>query len=234
MGKSASTFIRFAAAAVMLAVMVGGFILLWRAGCFHFETLRMCADGMRGAVDRSYALAAAVYFLFFIMALAAFMPVSAIFSVMGGFLFGWLPAVVLATAAITVGSALAFLLVRFLFGSALQNRYACQLQRFNEAVERDGARYLLASRLSLVFPFFLLNILAGLTKIPLSTFMWTTVVGSVPSAAVYALAGQELYSINSINDLFSPPVMAAFLLFVLLLLSPTAWRYIRGRRARVN
>ena len=214
---------------MLTLVLVSGVVLLWRAGCFHFQTLRTCADGMRGAVDRSYALAAMIYFLFFVVAIAAFMPVSAMFSVVGGFLFGLLPAVVLATTAITFGSALAFLLVRFLFGSALQHRYACQLQRFNNAVERDGARYLLASRLSLVFPFFLLNILAGLTKIPLSTFMWTTVVGAMPSAAVYAFAGQQLYTITSLNDLFSPSLVAVFLLLVLLLLAQIAWRCVYAK-----
>ena len=214
---------------IALVAVVSGIYVAWRVGCFDFSTARLCADGMRQMVEQNYLSAVALYMAAFIGALAISIPVSAIFSTIGGFLFGWGPAVVLATGAVTIGSIIAFMMVRLLFGAVLQKRYNVQLARFNAAIEQDGARYLLASRLSLLFPFFLINILAGLTKVPLATFIWTTVVGAIPSVAVYALAGQQIYRINSPADLLSPGVLAAFLLLVLFVLAPIIWRHLRGR-----
>jgi len=213
---------------VLLTVMM--LLLLWRSGCFDFSTVRACADGAREVVEQHYAWSALVYLLVFTTAVAASMPVSAIFSLIGGFLFGWLPAIVLAMIATTIGSTIAFLLVRFLFGSHLQRRYAFRFSRFNTAVERDGVRYLLACRFSLIFPFFVLNILAGLSKIPLKTFVWTTIIGSLPSVAVYTFAGQQLYAIDSPADLLSRPVLMAAFLLVFLVLAPIIWRWISSFR----
>jgi len=232
--KKLATYWRVLAAAVLFIIAITGIYLLRRAGCFDLDTIRACSGGIAAFVVQNYAWAVCLYLLLFITGLAVSIPVSATFSMVGGFLFGWLPTIVLATVSITVGSLLSFALVRTFFGSALQARYKTQLARFNAAVERDGARYLLASRLSLVFPFFLINILAGLTAIPLRTFAWTTVLGVIPSVTIYALAGQQLHAIDSPADLLSPPVLAIYLLLLLFVLAPVMWRYACRLHCRIS
>ena len=223
--------LRLVVALLFLLLIVGGAFFSWQSGC-GILGCGSCAQQLRELAVDNYPWSAVMYELLFIAALAISIPASAILSTLGGFLFGWLPAVVLATVAVTLGSIVSFGLVRLLWGRALQRWYAPQFARFNAAIERDGARYLLASRLSLVFPFFLINILAGLTKLPLATFAWTTAIGSIPSVAIYALAGQQLYTIKSPSDFFTLPVMAVFFLLVLLILAPTIWRYVRRWRGR--
>ncbi|NJL44164.1 MAG: VTT domain-containing protein [Nitrosarchaeum sp.] len=120
----------------------------------------------------------------------------------------------------TLGALLAFLAARFVIGSWVQERYAARLVKFNAEMRRSGQRYLLTVRLVPVFPFFLINLLAGLTKIDTWTFVWTTFVGIIPGSAVLAFAGRELGSIERAADLFSPGVMLAFGLLIALSLLP--------------
>ncbi len=85
---------------------------------------------------------------------------------------------------------LAFLFARYLLGQLLQDKYQLQLDRFNREMEASGSRYLLTLRLIPIFPFFLINFLSGLTRVPLKTFAWTTALGIIPGTIIFAYAGQ--------------------------------------------
>jgi uncharacterized membrane protein YdjX (TVP38/TMEM64 family) len=148
-------------------------------------------------------------------------------------LFGTFLGAVYANIGATLGAIGAFLLVRYSFGAALQRKYAQQLVRFNKAMHEEGMSYLLSVHFIAVIPFFLVNILAGLTQVPLWTFIWTTSVGIFPGSLVYAFAGQQLNTIENVRDIFSLKLLLAFLLLAMLAALPILIKKYKKMRVRV-
>ena len=130
-------------------------------------------------VHDRYILSLFLFISLYIIATAFSIPGDIILTLAGGFLFGIAVATVIVNIGATAGAVLAFLSARYLVGDRLQEKYQGQLNRFNEELNLNGPRYLLTLRFIPVFPFFLINFLAGLTNIPLRTFVWTTSVGYV-------------------------------------------------------
>jgi uncharacterized membrane protein YdjX (TVP38/TMEM64 family) len=148
----------------------------------------------------------------------------------GGFLFGALLGTLYVNAGATTGATLAFLFCRYAAGDWIQEKYLDKLITFNRELSENGYRYLLALRLIPLFPFFLINAGAGLTKIPLRTFVWTTSLGILPGSFVYAFAGKQLGSIESMGDIFSTEILIAFSLLALLVLVPVVVKYSKRKR----
>jgi uncharacterized membrane protein YdjX (TVP38/TMEM64 family) len=168
----------------------------------------------------------------YVLATALSVPGAVILTLAGGFLFGPATSVIYIDIGATAGAACAFLSARYLLGNRLQQKYGGQLAKFNSEMDRNGASYLLTLRLIPVFPFFLINFLAGLTKVPLRTFLWTTSLGIIPGTAVFAFAGQQLGSIDSLADILSKKVIAAFAALGLFTLAPAVWKRIRNAQTR--
>lgn len=120
----------------------------------------------------------------------------------------------------TIGAVLAFLFSRYLVGTWIHNKYHEKLSRFNQELTQHGSRYLLTLRFIPLFPFFLINIFAGLTKIPLKTFIWTTSLGIFPGSLVYSFAGSQLTNITSVKDVLSVKILLAFCMLGLFVLAP--------------
>jgi uncharacterized membrane protein YdjX (TVP38/TMEM64 family) len=120
--------------------------------------------------------------------------------------------VVLVSFASSIGATLAFLAARFLLHDAIQSRYGARLRAVNEGVRRDGAFYLFTLRLIPAFPFFLVNLLMGLTPIPVRTFYWVSQVGMLAATIVYVYAGTELGKIESLKGILSPTLFGSLVL----------------------
>ena len=148
------------------------------------------------------------------------LPLAALLTVTGGFLFGIIPGTLYANIGATIGSIIFFLMVRNSLGFAIQKKYQQQLVWFNAQFKKYGKSYLIAIRFMALIPFFIQNILIGLTKVPLKTFIWTTSVGILPASFVFAYAGRELATISSIKDIFSWHVLLAFMLLALIAIIP--------------
>jgi uncharacterized membrane protein YdjX (TVP38/TMEM64 family) len=170
------------------------------------------------------------YIGIYIVVVALSIPGATILTLGGGFLFGVLWGVIYVNAGATTGATLAFLFCRYVAGEWVQNKYQDKLNNFNRELSKNGYRYLLALRLVPVFPFFLINICAGLTKIPLRTFVWTTSLGILPGSLVYAFAGSQLSAIESVEDIFSAKILSAFILLALFVIFPVLFNYIKRRR----
>ena len=127
----------------------------------------------------------------------------------------------------TTGATLAFLFARYIAGQALQRKYGDKIAKFNDDLERNGWSYLLVLRFIPIFPFFLINIFAGLTKIPLRTFVWTTSLGIFPGSLIYAYAGQQLGTIKTVKDIFSRTILLAFLLLAALAVFPVIYNKVK-------
>ena len=146
----------------------------------------------------------------------------------GGFLFGFLPCIVYASISATLGTTISFLVIRYVLGNVIRGKYAQKLDRFNEKIASHGtASYLLTMQLMGIIPYFVINVLAALTNVPTITFVWTTFVGSLPILGVYAFAGGQLYSVESVKDIFSPSIIALLVVLVLVALLPLLLRFSR-------
>jgi uncharacterized membrane protein YdjX (TVP38/TMEM64 family) len=208
---------------LLLLLFICVIVALRLSGAGEFLTLENVQknkDALLAFVRENGGLSVALYILVYIVAIAVNLPGGAVLTMTGGFLFGTLPAVLYVNLGATTGAVLAFLSARYLLGARLQETYRDRLAAFNSEMTRNGARYLLTLRLIPVFPFFVVNFLAGLTRVPLATFSWTTALGIIPGTAVFAYAGHQLEQVSSIGDVFTGKVLTAFLLLALFTLAP--------------
>lgn len=172
------------------------------------------------------------YFLLYVAVTALSLPGAAVMTLLAGALFGLAVGTLLVSFASAIGATLAFLVARFLFGETLQQKYGDKLKKINEGVEREGAFYLFTMRLIPAFPFFLINLLMALTKIPTFTFYWVSQTGMFAGTCVFVYAGTELAKISAVGDILSPTLIAAFVAIGLLpLAAKKIVAAIRRRRA---
>lgn len=139
-------------------------------------------------------------FLVYVAVTGLSLPGATALSLLYAWFFGFLPAVVLVSFASTAGATLAFLLSRYFFRDAVQNRFGDQLQSFNQALEREGAFYLFTLRLIPAVPFFVINAVMGLTNIPTRTFWWVSQVGMLAGTCVYVYAGASIPRLQQLAD----------------------------------
>lgn len=199
---------------VVLCAIILAIVLLHYMGIgdyFTLENIKAQRDWLVCMVAEHYIKTVLVYIFVLALAVTAALPVAAFLTVAAGYLYGMWWAVLYVDIGATIGSVISFLLIRYLLGSYLQERYKEKLRTFNKAVHNYGTMYLLAIHWVLVMPLFVVNILAGLTRVRLWTFVWTTALGIIPSAFVYSFAGQQLTEIHSIRDIFTPHVLMAFI-----------------------
>ncbi|HET7319839.1 MAG TPA: TVP38/TMEM64 family protein [Nitrospirota bacterium] len=197
-----------------------------------FENLQRNRQALLSFVSAHYVLSVVSFISVYVIVAALSIPGAVILTLAGGFLFGTAAGVLYVDAGATAGAVCAFLSARYLLGDRLQQKYGGQFAKFNGEMVRNGVNYLLTLRLIAVFPFFLINFLAGLTKVPLKTFLWTTAVGIIPGTAVFAYAGQQLGSINSPADILSKKVIAALAALGFITLAPTVWKRIRKAKTQ--
>jgi uncharacterized membrane protein YdjX (TVP38/TMEM64 family) len=199
-------------------------------GLFTFENLQQHRESLLLFVKDYYWLSVLSYICLYILVASLSLPGAAVLTLAGGFLFGTSASTLYVNIGATTGASFAFLVARYLLGNRLQEKYQGQLSKFNTEIERSGKSYLLTLRFIPVFPFFLINFLAGLTAIPLWTFIWTTSIGIIPGTAVYAFAGQQIGSLNSLSEILSKKMIAVFVVLALFALVPVIVRRITGRK----
>jgi uncharacterized membrane protein YdjX (TVP38/TMEM64 family) len=135
------------------------------------------------------AFSALIYVTAYVVVVAVSIPGATVLTLLGGFLFGPLLGLLLVNVGATTGAFLVFLIARFLLRDALMEKYGAPLAKLNKELETNGANYLLTLRFVPVFPFFLINLLAGLTPVRSFTYLWTTSLGIIPGSLVYTLLG---------------------------------------------
>ncbi|MDP1756164.1 MAG: FAD-dependent oxidoreductase, partial [Pseudohongiella sp.] len=172
-----------------------------------------------------------VFFLLYVAITALSLPGAAVLTIASGALFGLATGTVVASFASSIGATLAFLVSRFLLHDWVQRRFGERLAAVNQGMARDGAFYLFALRLVPLFPFFVINLLMGLTPIRTRTFYWVSQLGMLAGTVVYVNAGTRLANIDSLAGLFSPALLASFaLLGVFPLIAKNIVAVIRARR----
>ncbi|HHF3004604.1 dihydrolipoamide dehydrogenase [Vibrio parahaemolyticus] len=176
------------------------------------ENAKAQQEALTTYIDQNFVFSAAIYFFAYIAITAFSIPGAAVVTLLGAALFGFWTSLLLVSFASTMGATLAFLSSRYLLRDWVQNKFANKLIAINQGVEKDGAFYLFSLRLIPVFPFFLINLLMGLTPMSVGRFYLTSQVGMLPGTAVYLNAGTQLATIESLSGIISPAVLASFAL----------------------
>lgn len=174
----------------------------------------------------------ALFMAIYIAVTAASLPGAAILTLAAGALFGVVTGTIIVSFASTIGATFAFLVSRHLFRDWVVAKFGARLKPIDEGMARDGAFYLFSLRLVPAFPFFIVNLLMGLTAIRTWTFYWVSQIGMLLGTIVYVNAGTQLAAINSPRDIVSPVLLLSFTALGLL---PWAGKLVMGliKRRRV-
>ncbi len=156
-----------------------------------------------------------IFFVVYVLATSFSFPGASILSLLAGAIFGLLLGSVLVIFAATIGATIAFWLARYLLGHSIQERYADKLKTINAGVEKDGAFYLLTLRLLPVFPFFIINVLMGLTHIRTITYVVTSFFGMLAGTVIYVNVGTQLANLESVSGILTPKIWGAFILLAI-------------------
>ena len=154
----------------------------------------------------------AIYFVIYVVATALSFPGAALLTLAGGAVFGLLWGTVIVSFASSIGATLAFLMSRFLLRDWVSQRFGQRLAAIDEGVKREGAFYLFTLRLVPAFPFFLVNLLFGLTGMKTRTYYWVSQVGMLAGTVVYVNAGTQLAQLDSLSGILSPGLLGSFAL----------------------
>lgn len=218
---------------IIILIIVGTIAAIKLSGVtdyLTFENLKTNKELLFEYVKENYFLSSIIFILIFIITVALSLPGGAALTLAGGFIFGTLAASLYVNISATIGATLAFLITRYLIGNWIQKRYGQKLKRLNEEISSHGPNYLLTLRFIPIFPFFLINLCAGLTRIPLKSFIWTTSLGILPGDIAYCFAGSQLGSVRSTKDIFSKNILIAFLLLAAFSIVPVVYNKIRRKK----
>lgn len=171
------------------------------------------------------------YMAIYILVTALSLPGAAILTLAGGALFGLATGLIIVSFASSIGATLACFVARFVLRDWVQNKFGDKLTTINDGIAKEGAFYLFTLRLIPVFPFFVINLVMGLTKMQLFTFYWVSQVGMLAGTAVYVNAGKELAKIDSLSGILSPGLIGSFVILGLFpLVVKKLVNFIKGRK----
>ncbi|GJL73432.1 MAG: pyridine nucleotide-disulfide oxidoreductase [Nitrosomonas sp.] len=197
---------------ILLGLMVGLFFAFDLQHFFSLETLKASHDDLQQAYQAEPFIIIGIYSAVYIVMAALSLPGATVMTLAGGAIFGlWIGVPVVLLSA-TIGATLAFWVARYVLRNTVQRRFGERLTIINNGLKRDGAFYLFSLRLVPAFPFFLINLLMGLTAIHSATFFWASLFGMLAGTTVYVNAGTQLAAISSIADILSPALIGSFIL----------------------
>ena len=191
------------------------------------EKLQENKEALRHYTERHYATTVLIYIGIYCAQTALSVPGATILTLTGGFLFGTLLATLYVNVAATMGATLVFLAVRYLFRGTVERKSGERLQAIQRGISENAFSYLLTLRLIPAFPFFFVNMVSGLTRIRVGTYVVATSIGIVPAGLVYTNTGKQLGNIDSVGDIASTGVLVAFFLLGVLALTPVLYKKLR-------
>ncbi len=176
------------------------------------EYLKSSKDKLSVYYQDNPLLVLGTYFVIYLASTAFSLPGAAVLSMAAGALFGLTAGTLVVSFASTIGATLAMLIARVLLRDWVMNHFASQITTINSGMIKEGAFYLFTLRLLPAVPFFVVNLVMGLTQLRTITFFWVSQLGMLPATLVYVNAGSELGKIQSIDDIFSPQLITSFVL----------------------
>jgi uncharacterized membrane protein YdjX (TVP38/TMEM64 family) len=219
--------------AVVLAigVAVTAFFYFDLSRFLSLQSLKDNRDYLLSFTETHAAVAAALFVLTYVAVTGLSLPGAVILTLAGGFLFGFVWGTLFVNLGATTGATLAFLASRYLLRDWVEQKFGKWLGPVQQGFTSNAFSYLLTLRLIPLFPFFVVNLVSGLTRMNVGTYIVATALGIIPGSFVYAYAGRQLGTINSLKDIVSPGVIGAFVLLGLLALVPSLYKRWSGKPA---
>ena len=197
----------------ILLMMLAGLFFAFDLGHFlSLEALKSSRDELQQAYRARPLQTIGLYAAVYIVIASLSLPGATVMTLAGGAIFGLgvgAPAAVISAA---VGATVAFWVARYVLRDAVHRRFDDRMAAINAGIEHDGAFYLLSLRLVPVFPFFVINLLMGLTAIRTRTFFWVSLLGMLPATIIYVNAGTQLGALTTLSDILSPALIGSFAL----------------------
>jgi pyruvate/2-oxoglutarate dehydrogenase complex dihydrolipoamide dehydrogenase (E3) component/uncharacterized membrane protein YdjX (TVP38/TMEM64 family) len=198
--------------ALLVAALIGAFFKYDLGQYFSLAYLKTQQAAMAAYYDANPWRTALIFLIVYVAVTGLSLPGAAIMTLAAGAIFGLLWGTVIASFASSIGATLAFLVSRFLLRDWVQSNFAARLRTINEGIRRDGAFYLFTLRLVVAIPFFIINLVMGLTHIRTATFYLVSQIGMLAGTIVYVNAGTQIAKIESARDILSPVLIASFAL----------------------
>ncbi|MEE1953773.1 FAD-dependent oxidoreductase [Aeromonas sp. 75A] len=202
--------------ALVMGGLIGAFFALDLGRYLTLDALQAQQAAVAQWVDSHFVSASLLFVLIYVLSTALSLPGASLLTLGGSAVFGVAWGLLLVSFASSIGATLAFLSARFLLRDWVERRFGDKLATFQSGMAKEGAFYLLSLRLIPIFPFFLVNLLMGLTPIRVSTYYWVSQLGMLPGTFVYVLAGSELGQLTSTGNILSPGLMVALTLLGLM------------------
>ncbi|HIF9117305.1 TPA: dihydrolipoyl dehydrogenase [Photobacterium damselae] len=215
----------------IIAAVIGIWLYFDLSQYFTLEQAKAQQLALQDTIQTHPVWASLVFFFAYVAITALSLPGAAIMTLLGAALFGFWWSLVLVSFASTIGATLAFLFSRFILRDWVQTKFGSRLSAINDGVKNQGSFYLLSLRLIPVFPFFLINLLMGLTPIRAKQFFFVSQLGMLPGTAVYVNAGTQLGEINTLSGIISLPVLISLALLGLFpLIAKAVMNQIQARK----
>lgn len=215
--------------AAVFGLAIGAFFYFDLGHYLTLDALKENRDRLLAFTDANFAAAVGIFIVTYCVVTGLSLPGAAILTLAGGFLFGSVWGTVFVNIGATTGATIAFLAARYLLRDWVEQKFGSRLRPIQDGFAKNAFSYLVTLRLIPLFPFFLVNMVSGLTRISVSAYVAATAIGIIPGSFVYAYAGRQLSTINSLKEIASPNVLLAFTLLGLLALVPVVYRKLAGR-----
>ncbi len=214
-----------------IGVAVAAFFYFDLGRLLSLQALKDNRDDLLSFTETHSAVAAALFVLAYVAVTGLSLPGAVILTLAGGFLFGAVWGTLFVNLGATTGATLAFLASRYLLHDWVERKFGKWLGPVQQGFAQNAFSYLMTLRLIPLFPFFVVNLVSGLTRMNIGTYVAATALGIIPGSFVYAYAGRQLGTINSLQDIASPGVIGAFVLLGLLALVPSLYKKWSGKLA---
>jgi len=200
---------------ILSGLLIGLFFLFDLGRFLSLEALKYQREALLQAYRAEPFFVMGSYAAAYIVMAALSLPGATVMTLAGGAMFGLWVGIPVALVSATIGAMLAFWMARYVLRDTVQRRFGDRLETINQGLEKYGVFYLFSLRLAHVFPFFLINLLMGLTTIRSTTFFWVSLVGMLAGTAAYVNAGTQLATINHLSDIMSPALIISFVILAL-------------------
>ena len=197
---------------IVIAALIASFFVFDLNQYLTLESLKNNQQDLAQYIEANWLVAFVGYLAIYAAATALSVPGAAILTLGAGALFGFGWGLLLASFASSIGATLAFLASRFLLRDWVKSTFSKKLESIDKGIEKDGAFYLLSLRLVPIFPFFIINLVMGVTGIKTWTYYWVSQLGMLIGTAVYVNAGTQLVEINQLSDIISTDLILSFVL----------------------
>ncbi len=219
------------AIAAGIACAIGAFFYFDLGRFLSLDALKANRDHLLAFTEANYPASVALFILAYVAVTGLSLPGAVILTLAGGFLFGAVAGTLFVNIGATIGATLAFLAARYMLRDWVEQRFGRWVGPIQEGFAKNAFSYLMTLRLIPLFPFFVVNLVSGLTRMNVGSYVAATALGIIPGSFVYAYAGRQLGTINSLKEIASPNVIGAFVLLGILALVPALYKKFAAKSA---